>query len=78
MSDTAGELKVVKPPIPLGGRIVLDFSDVNYLDSSGLGALVGSKATAIKQGLCRLDLFNMTPRIRVLLRITSLTNMFSS
>jgi anti-anti-sigma factor len=45
VSDTAGELReLVKPLIPLGGRIVLDFSDVNYLDSSGLGALVGLKA----------------------------------
>jgi anti-anti-sigma factor len=79
VSDTAGELKeLVKPLIPLGGRIVLDFSDVNYLDSSGLGALVGLKATAIKQGLCRLELVNMIPRIVELLRLTSLTNMFSS
>src|SRR5580658_1559368 len=79
VSENADEIKdLVKPLIPLGGRIVLDFSDLNYLDSSGLGALVGLKATAIKQGLCRLELVNMTPRILELLRITSLTNMFSS
>ena len=79
ISDTAGDLKdLVKPLIPGGGRIVLDFSDVSFLDSSGLGALVGLKATAVKQGLCRLELVNMTPRILDLLRITSLTNLFSS
>jgi anti-anti-sigma factor len=79
VSETADEFKgVVRPLIPLGGRIVLDFSDVNFLDSSGLGALVGLKATAIRQGLCRLELVNATPRILELLRITSLTNMFSS
>jgi len=50
VSETADEFKgVVRPLIPLGGRIVLDFSDVNFLDSSGLGALVGLKATAIRQ-----------------------------
>jgi anti-sigma B factor antagonist len=79
VSDTAGELKgVVKPLIPGGGRIILDFSDVSYLDSSGLGALVGLKATSINQGLCKLELVNMTPRILELLRITSLTSMFST
>jgi|SRR5580704_3411500 anti-anti-sigma factor len=79
VSGTAGELKeVVKPLIAHGGRIILDFSDVSYLDSSGLGALVGLKATAINQGLCKLELVSMTPRILELLRITSLTNMFST
>ncbi len=79
VSETADEFKgVVRPLIPLGGRIVLDFSDVSFLDSSGLGARVGLKATAIRQGLCRLELVNATPRILELLRITSLTNMFSS
>ena len=57
VNDTTGEMKeLVKPLIPLGGRIVLDFSDLNYLDSSGLGTLVGLKATAIRQGFCRLEL----------------------
>jgi anti-anti-sigma factor len=79
VSDTAGELKgVVKPLIPQGDRIVLGFGDVNYLDSSGLGALVGLKATALSQGLCKLEVVNMTLRILELLRITSLTNMFST
>ena len=48
------------------------------MDSSGLGALVGLKASAINQGLCILELKNMTPRILELLRITHLTQMFSS
>jgi anti-sigma B factor antagonist len=68
----------VKPVIPLGGRIVVDLSDVNYLDSSGLGALVGLKVSAINQGLCILEFANMTPRVMELLRITRLTQMFSS
>lgn len=68
----------MKPVIPLGGRIVVDLSDVNYLDSSGLGALVGLKVSAINQGLCILEFANMTPRVMELLRITRLTQMFSS
>jgi anti-anti-sigma factor len=78
VSDTAGELKeVVKPLISQGGRIVVDLGDVNILDSSALGALVGLKASAINQGYCKLELANMTPRIMDLLRITNLTQMFA-
>jgi anti-anti-sigma factor len=78
VSDTAGELKeVVKPLIPQGGHIVVDLGDVNFLDSSALGALVGLKASAINQGYCKLELANITPRIVDLLRITNLTQMFA-
>ena len=69
---------LVKPLIPLGGRIVIDLGDLNYLDSSGLGTLVGLKASAIRQGFCRVELENMTPRVLELLRITNLMQLFSS
>ena len=60
VSDTAGQVKeVVKPLIPLGGRILLDLTDVEQLDSSGLGTLVGLKASAVNAGYCRLELVNM-------------------
>jgi anti-anti-sigma factor len=79
VSESAGEIKeLVRPLLPLGGRIVIDLSDLNYLDSTGLGALVGLKASAIKQGICILELVNMTPRVLELLRITGLTKLFSS
>jgi len=79
VSDTAGKIKeVVRPLIPLGGRIIIDLGDVKYLDSAGLGALVGLKVSAIKQGLCILELANMTPSVMELLRITHLAQMFSS
>jgi anti-anti-sigma factor len=79
VTQTGPQLKdVVKPLIPLGGRIVIDLADVNHLDSSGLGTLVGLKASAIHQGLCILELANMTPRVLELLRITNLAQLFSS
>jgi anti-anti-sigma factor len=79
VTEYAGNVKEkVAPLIPLGGRIVVDLSDVNYLDSAGLGALISLKASAIRQGLCVLEFVNMTPRIMELLRITNLTNMFAS
>ena len=79
VSNTAGGMKeLVRPLIPLGGRIIIDLGDVKHLDSAGLGALVGLKASAIKQGQCILELGNVTPGVLALLRITHLTQMFSS
>lgn len=79
ISETASAIKeAVKPLILQGGRIVVDLGDVSQLDSSGLGALVGLKASAIHQGYCILEFENMTPRILELLRITHLTQLFSS
>jgi anti-anti-sigma factor len=79
VSETSGQLKeVVKPLIPLGGRILLDLTDVNYMDSSALGALVGLKVSAIKEGYCRLELLNLSPRVKELLRLSNLTQLFSS
>jgi anti-anti-sigma factor len=78
VSNTAGKIReLVSPLIPLGGRIIIDLGDVKHLDSAGLGALVGLKASAIKQGGCKLELANMTPGVLELLRITHLTQLFS-
>jgi len=69
---------VVHPLILQGGRIALDFGDVQFLDSGGLGAIVGLKVSAISRGLCVLMLRNLTPRVKELLRITNLLQLFSS
>jgi anti-anti-sigma factor len=79
VNQTAGQVKdLVKPLIAQGGRIVLDFADLEYLDSSGLGALVGLKVSALHQGLVKLELENLSPRIKELLKMTNLLGMFSS
>ncbi len=79
VSETAGQLKeVVKPLIPLGGRIILDLTDVGYMDSSGLGALVGLKVSALREGYCKLELLNLSPRVKELLRLSNLTQLFAS
>ena len=79
VSDTAQELKdVVKPMIGKGGRIVIDLTDVSHVDSSGLGTLVGLKASAINAGLCILELSNVSKHVAELLRVTKLTQLFSS
>jgi anti-anti-sigma factor len=71
-NDTAGQLKdVVKQRIAEGGRILIDLADVQHLDSSGLGTLVGLNA-----GYCTLELVNLSPRSADLLRITKLKQLF--
>ena len=79
ISESTGDLRqVVRPLIQAGGRIAIDFADVDYMDSAGLGAVVGLKVSAISRGLCVLELVNLTPRIKKLLTITNLTQLFSS
>jgi anti-anti-sigma factor len=78
-SETAWEFReAVRPLLALGGRIIINLSDVNYLDSTGLGMLVALKFTAIKQGYCILEFANMPPRILEALRISNLTQFLSS
>src|SRR5271170_7636699 len=79
-NENAGKIKdLVKPMIgEHGGHIVIDLGDLNYLDSSGLGALVGLKVSALKTGLCRLELANLTPRVKELLSLANLAKLFAS
>jgi anti-sigma B factor antagonist len=61
--------------IPDTKRIVLDLTGVEYIDSSGLGALV-SVYMAAGRAHCELELANPKPRVRDLLKITKLTTIF--
>jgi anti-sigma B factor antagonist len=61
--------------IPGAKRIVLDLAEVNYIDSSGLGALV-SVYMAASRAQCDLELANPKPRIRDLFKMTRLASVF--
>ena len=79
VKETSGQVKqMVKPLIPMGRRIVLDLTDVSFLDGSGSGSLVGLRVSAVKEGFCRLELFNPSPREKKPGRLSSLTQLFSS
>ena len=67
----------VKGLIDQGGHILVDCSDVPFVDSSGLGVLVGLKVSAISKGYCTLELVKLSPRISDLLNLTKLTAIFS-
>jgi anti-anti-sigma factor len=79
VNQTANQLKdVVKPLIADGGKIILDLADVNFVDSLGLGTLVGLKVSAISAGYCTLEFEHLTPRVQELLRLTKLVELFKS
>jgi anti-anti-sigma factor len=77
--EAGGQLKtLVAPLISDGGHhVVIDLTDLGYLDSSGLGALVGLKVSQINKGLGKLELVNLSPRVRELLTLTNLSELFS-
>lgn len=56
-------------------NIVLNLAQVDFIDSSGLGALVGLHSTAQAQG-AKIRLANITKRFHELLLITKLLTVF--
>jgi len=79
VSETAGDLKqLIKPMIPKCRRIVLDLTDVDFVDSSGLGTLVGLKVSAGAAAYCSLEFINFSPHVKELLQITKLSQLLGS
>jgi anti-anti-sigma factor len=79
VSDTAPELKqLVKPMIPRVRRIVLDLRDVTFIDSAGLGTLVGLKVSAASAAYTSLELMNLSPLVKDLLHATKLSQLFGA
>jgi anti-sigma B factor antagonist len=69
LSDT------VKKLTQENSRIILNLSDVTYIDSGGLGTLVGLYTTAIHNG-GSIKLAHLTQRVGDLLQVTKLVTVF--
>jgi len=67
----------VRPLFPNSKRVVLDLAQVNYLDSSGLGAVVRLWMTA-KKANCDFKVANLTPRIKDLFSLTNISTIFEN
>jgi|SRR5579863_3173705 anti-sigma B factor antagonist len=78
VAENRDQLEEIFKHTPFSGRIVIDLSDVDYIDSAGLGALMRLKLSAIKQGGVSVNFVQMTPRVLQLLSIANLTEWFSS
>jgi anti-sigma B factor antagonist len=75
-SNTSASLQTtVRGLIPETPCVVLDLTDVSYMDSSGLGAIVGLYLSAKRQH-CRLELINLNQRLKELFRLTKLASVF--
>lgn len=78
VSSTASILRdEVRKVIPEKKPIILDLSKVSYMDSAGLGTLVGVWVSAKREG-CDLRLVSLTDRIKELLRLTNLDKLFAT
>ena len=56
-------------------QILLNFADVHYIDSAGLGSLVSAAASVRKQG-GELKLLNLTNKVVDVMQITRLYTVF--
>jgi anti-sigma B factor antagonist len=78
VSSTAAILRdEVRKVIPEKKPIVLELSKVSYMDSAGLGTLVGVWVSAKNEG-CDLKLVGLSDRIKELLRLTNLDKFFAT
>ena len=71
-SDTSQSLKTaVKPLFSESKTVVLDLTNVTYMDSSGLGAIVGLFISA-KAAKSQLKLINLNEHLKEIFSITRL------
>lgn len=71
--DSANALRAeVKSLSSTHGLVFVDLSEVDAVDSAGLGSILGTYVSAKNDG-CELVLVNVHPRVRDLLNITKLT-----
>lgn len=65
----------VRGLLPKSRRVVIDLSEVNFMDSSGLGTIVGLYVSA-KKSHCELQLINLAPRVRELFGLAHVLSVF--
>jgi anti-sigma B factor antagonist len=73
--ESAGMRDTLKRALASSRHLVLDLSEVSYIDSSGLGTLVGVYSSARAAG-AEIKLAGLNPRLRDLLQITKLVTVF--
>jgi anti-sigma B factor antagonist len=79
LGEETSALRSVVRELVAGGskRIVLNLAGVSYLDSSGLGELIGAHTTVTTAG-GEMKLLNLAKRVHDLLKITKLYTVFEA
>jgi anti-sigma B factor antagonist len=79
LGEASGQLRDVVKQTLAGGHktVVLDLGGVAYIDSAGLGELVGAHATASTHG-ATVKLLNLQKKVQGLMQITKLTTVFET
>jgi len=58
-------------------KVLADFSQVDYIDSTGIGFLIGIYSSVLKNNNGRFVLANLNRRVREVLELTRLANVLS-
>jgi len=74
---TANLREKVKELIPHAKLIILDLTDLQHMDSSGLGTIVSLYLSA-RRANCNLRLINFNKRVREMLGMTNLLSVFEA
>jgi anti-sigma B factor antagonist len=79
LGEASSELRdTIRQTLATGHKaILLDLGGVAYIDSAGLGELVGCYATVTNQG-ASLKLLNLQKKVQGLMQITKLTTVFET
>jgi len=79
LGDGSGLVRgTIKDLIAAGSRkILVNLQDVSYIDSAGLGELVGAYATVTSQGGA-IKLLNVQGKVKDLLQMTKLYTVFAT
>jgi anti-sigma B factor antagonist len=73
--EAAALRETVKAMIPQNPKMILNLKNITYIDSGGLGTLVGLHTSAHGSG-ADIKLANLTPRVGQLLQVTKLVTVF--
>ncbi|MFE2164011.1 STAS domain-containing protein [Streptomyces sp. NPDC059447] len=75
--DTAEPLRDALGAVPVedGARVLVDFSDVDFCDSTGLNILLHARLTAEQAG-ARIELVGLRQPVRRMFRITGADEIF--
>ena len=75
LGSTGNLQSEVRGLLPSAKRIVLDLTDLGYMDSSGLGAIIGLYVS-VKTAGGRLEVIHLNERVRQLFSITNVLSLF--